>query len=360
MTSLGTKGKTTLLILMIAVGAILLGVGMFYYVSPANAGAESSAGPREAHVTIVYSEKYLIDLGGLEKLHPADIHKYGKTCQKLVEEKLISAGAVIEPPPIEREDILRVHSETFLDSLKNPKTVARYLEAAPAALFSSDYLDTNVLLPLRYECGGTLLAARLALKHGIGINLGGGFHHGMPDHGEGFCIYNDIPIAVRVLQAEQLVKRVLIIDLDVHQGNGTAVCLQGDDTVFTFSMHQDDIYPNPKEESDLDIELAAGTGDKEYLDILQRHLGDLFTKANPELVIYQAGCDTMAGDMLAGLEMTEEGIARRDMMVVDAAVAHGAGVAMLLGGGYSKDAWHAQYVSIRGIITKYGLATTSK
>ena len=215
-------------------------------------------------------------------------------------------------------------------------------------------LDLGVLAAFRHVAGGTLLAARQALRYGIGVNIGGGYHHATPDAGEGFCIYADMPIAIRTLQAEGKIRRALVIDLDVHQGNGTAICLADDDQTFTFSMHQGNIYPIPKAKSDLDVELDAGTGDDAYLRILTSHLDALLEKARPDIVFLQAGCDTLAGDPLASLEMTEEGIVERDAMVIDACVRRKVPVVMTLGGGYSSEAWKAQFHSIRRIIKKYG------
>ena len=170
----------------------------------------------------------------------------------------------------------------------------------------------------------------------------------------GFCIFADMPIAIRVLQAEGKIKHALVIDLDVHQGNGTAVCLADDNTTFTFSMHQGNIYPRPKEKSDLDVELASGTDDKTFLAILAKHLDKIIKVAKPDIVFLQAGCDTLDGDPLASLKMSAKGISKRDMMVIDACVKHKIPVIMTLGGGYSPTAWQVQFKSIRDIINKYG------
>ncbi|MCK4913909.1 MAG: hypothetical protein KAS69_04860 [Planctomycetes bacterium] len=308
------------------------------------------------HVAVVYSKNYQISFIGLENLHPFDIHKYAKIHKQLVKDNLFKARDVHKPKPITKEDILLVHSQEFLDSLKRSQTVAKYLEAPMVKFFPSGIVDHCALRPFRYASGGTLLAARKALESGIAINIGGGYHHAKPDNGEGFCIYADMPIAIRKLQNEGRISSVLIIDLDVHQGNGTVVCLANDDSTFTFSMHQGDIYPIPKEQSDLDIELDSGIGDRKYLRILLKHLPKLFELAKPNIVFYQAGCDTLADDPLASLNMTEQGIVNRDAKVVEACVLRGIPVVMTTGGGYSKNAWHAQYSSIRNIIEIYGLA----
>jgi histone deacetylase 11 len=355
---------------VLLIGAVAALAAVAVYLSPGGGapeetGAEQPAPEQPApdrakavQVALVYSGKYLIDLGGLEQAHPFDIRKYDRIYRQLVAEGVVDAGCVHQPGPISEEDILRVHTDRFLESLADSRAVAAYLEAPEVGLVPAPLVEQGILSPFRHATGGTLLAARKALDHGIGINLGGGYHHAKPSAGEGFCIYADMPIAIRVLQAEGRIRTALVIDLDVHQGNGTAVCLAGDESTFTFSVHQGNIYPVPKERSDLDVELQAGMGDDAYLELLAAQLPKVFQAAGkPDIVFYQAGCDTLAGDPLASLQMSEEGIVERDRMVIDACVRRGVPVVMALGGGYSPDAWHAQYASIRGIVEEYGLAT---
>ena len=311
-------------------------------------------------VAIVYSKHYQINVGGLEKLHSFDIHKYAKIYLALNTNGLLRPEDVFVPEAVTKEQILLVHTPEFLESLKDSKTVARYLEAPIIAAAPAGLVDAAVLNAFRYATGGTILAGRLALKHGIAINLAGGYHHAKPDAGEGFNIYADMAIAIRALQKEGLIKRALIVDLDVHQGNGSALIFAGDNGVFTFSMHEGDIYPIPKEKSDLDVELDAGTGDREYLRLLAKHLPKVIAAARPDIVFLQAGCDTLAGDPLARLKMSAEGIVRRDAMVIDRCVSEGIPVVMCLGGGYSEQAWLVQYDSIRRTIKKYGLTGRSR
>ena len=306
-------------------------------------------------VAIVYSKHYQINVGGLEKLHSFDIRKYAKIYLKLNTEGLLGPEDVFVPEAVTREQILRVHTSQFLANLKDSEKVAQYLEAPIVAGVPAGVVDAAILNAFRYSSGGSVLAGRLALKHGIAVNLGGGYHHATPDAGGGFCVYADMVIAIRTLQAEGLIKRAAVVDLDVHQGNGTAVCFAGDDSVFTFSIHEDDIYPIPKAKSDLDVELPAGTTDQQYLAALAKHLPDVLDRARPDIVFLQAGCDTLAGDPLARMAMTADGIVRRDAEVIDACVARGIPVVMVLGGGYSARAWEAQYLSVRRTIEKYGL-----
>ena len=306
-------------------------------------------------VAIVYSKHYQMSMGGLERLHSFDIRKYARIYLKLNTAGLLRPEDVFVPEAVTEAEILLVHTRKFLMSLKDSPTVARYLEAPVVAPVPNALVDAAILNAFRYSTGGTILAGRLALKHGIAINIGGGYHHAKPDAGEGFCIYADMPIAIRVLQKDRLIRRAMVIDLDVHQGNGTAVCFAGDDSVFTFSMHQGDIYPIPKESSDLDIELQSGTDDRKFLKILRKGLGDAIDRARPDIVFLQAGCDTLKGDPLASLAMSLEGIVQRDAMVIDECVQRNLPVAMVLGGGYSKQAWEVQYASIERTLKKYGI-----
>ncbi|MEZ5304651.1 MAG: histone deacetylase [Verrucomicrobiales bacterium] len=314
-------------------------------------GFRAPAAPADPRApAVVYSPGYRIRLLGLERLHPFDIRKYDRIYRALEEDGSLDSAAVIEPEPLPDSDILRVQNEAFLESLHHPRTVAAYLEAPAAALVPAPLLERGMIKPFRLASGGTLLAGREALRRGLAINLGGGYHHAKPDRGEGFCLFADIPIAIQRLRADGLIRRAAVIDLDVHQGNGTALCLAGDAEAFTFSMHQGDIYPIPKEHGDLDVELAAGTGDAEFLATLDQHLNPALDRARPDIVFYVAGCDTLAGDPLASLTMTAGGIVARDRRVIGACRLRGIPVVVTLGGGYSEHAWEAQFQSIRAIL----------
>jgi acetoin utilization deacetylase AcuC-like enzyme len=185
--------------------------------------------------------------------------------------------------------------------------------------------------------GGTILTAKLALQHGIACNTAGGTHHAFPSYGSGFCIFNDIAIACRVLQKLELAKKILIVDLDVHQGDGTAFIFQNDPSVFTFSMHCQINFPSHKQISDLDIALPEGLDDDGYLQILAQQLPDLLSQVKPDLVIYDAGVDPHVGDRLGKLALTDTGIYRREMLVLSTCVAAGYPVAAVIGGGYAND-----------------------
>ena len=187
----------------------------------------------------------------------------------------------------------------------------------------------------RLAAGGTALAARLALETGVGFNLGGGFHHGFPDHGEGFCAINDIAVAVRRLQRDGAIRRAMVVDCDVHHGNGTAAIFAGDPSVFTLSIHQFNNYPSAKPPSSLDIHLADGVGDSEYIHRLRNGYHAAIDMFQPELVIYAAGADPYFEDQLGGLSLTFDGLKERDHMVIWTALQHGIPVAIVLAGGYA-------------------------
>jgi len=323
---------------------------------PATSEAVDQDTPEEARptATLVYSPKYLINLGGMEKMHPFDIRKYEKIYDALIDDGIIDANDFRVPKELTTEDLRLIHTEDYLERLKSRNNIAKYLEADLLRLYPGS-LDKAVLRPFRRASGGTLLAAREALNSGIGINLGGGYHHAKPDIGEGFCVYADVPIAIRKLQQEGLVKKALVIDVDVHQGNGTAECLADDDSTYTFSMHQGNIYPIPKSTSDRDVELKAGDGDEQFLTVLNEHLAEIIKLADADICFIVGGCDPLDGDPLAGLTMTPQGIAQRDALIVKRCVENKLPVVLTLSGGYSKDAWKSQYLSIKGLIKTWGV-----
>jgi acetoin utilization deacetylase AcuC-like enzyme len=189
----------------------------------------------------------------------------------------------------------------------------------------------------RRSAGATLAACRAALADGVAVNLAGGTHHAFPDHGEGFCIFNDAAVAVRTLQAEQVVRRVLIVDCDVHQGNGTAAIFAGDDQVFTLDVFAEKNYPFRKQSPDLAVPLPDGTGDPPYLDLLAAALPRTIAASRPDLAVYVSGADPHAGDRLGRLALSKEGLERRDRLVLDALHQQGVPVAVTMAGGYGQD-----------------------
>lgn len=210
----------------------------------------------------------------------------------------------------------------------------------------------------RRSAGATVCACRAALQEGVAVNLAGGTHHAYADRGEGFCVFNDAAIAARLMQAERRVQQVAIVDLDVHQGNGTAAILARDDSVFTLSLHGEHNYPFRKECSDLDVGLPDGTTDQAYLEALGTALDAMFSRFSPQLIIYLAGADPHEGDRLGRLRLSMSGMAARDRMVLERAGARGLPVALAMAGGYGKNIQDTVDVHLQtvGIATEYARA----
>jgi acetoin utilization deacetylase AcuC-like enzyme len=277
---------------------------------------------REA--AVVHSPGYHCDIG----VHVFPMGKFGQLRRRLVTEGYVADAVILEPAPSSREDLARVHGAEYLDDLEGLRWTRRTKS-------SELPLTAEIVRAYRLAAGGTTLAAREALARGFGVNLGGGFHHAHADHAEGFCYLNDIAVAIRALQHDGGVRRVAVVDCDVHQGNGTASLFRGDDTVFTFSIHQEHNYPSPKEPGDLDVGLEDGTGDDEYLAELERALEHVWG-SEPGLVVYQAGADTYREDQLGGLGLTMAGLEARDRMVLEGCARRGVPAAVTLGGGYAR------------------------
>ena len=206
----------------------------------------------------------------------------------------------------------------------------------------------------RRSAGATIAACRAAFDNGVAANLAGGTHHAYADRGEGFCVFNDSAVAARLMQAERKARRVAIVDLDVHQGNGTASILSRDDSVFTLSLHAENNFPFSKECSDLDVPLADGTDDAAYLDALQDAMSLMFSRFSPDLIIYLAGADPHEGDRLGRLKLSMNGLAARDKTVLDHARVRGIPVALTMAGGYGKNIQDTVDVHIQTI----GIAST--
>lgn len=279
---------------------------------------------------VVYSPRSWADIGP----HVFPMEKYEGVHRRLREEDGLAEALV--PAPAVDEDLLRVHSRAYLADLAGgrhtPRTVASEL---PLSAEIADFF--------RLACSGTTLAARTALERGWAAHLGGGFHHAFREKAEGFCYLNDLAVAARAVQADGSAGRVTVIDLDVHQGNGTAAIFRGDSSVYTFSLHQEDNYP-VKERSDRDIGLVSfdpsrrGTAwvdDGLYLETLDGPLAEALAESRPDLVLYQAGADPYERDQLGGFRLTLDGLRRRDESVYRACRERGVPVAITLGGGYA-------------------------
>lgn len=275
---------------------------------------------------LIYHEQYDLNLGA---------HVFPSKKYKLVRDQLLADGFAttedfLAPEPASDEDVLRVHTADYVRKLKMG-TLSADEEAKLEVRYSKELIHAVWL-----AAGGSILAAQRALADGWSANIGGGFHHACPDHGEGFCVIHDVAIAIRRMQADGAIERAMVVDTDVHQGNGTAEIFRNDANVFTLSIHQEHNYPHPKPPSTMDINLPDGTGDDDYLAILERHLHYAFNEFAPQLLFYIAGADPYREDQLGGLALSMEGLARRDAIVFDYARRHGAPAAIVLAGGYAR------------------------
>ena len=255
--------------------------------------------------------------------------KHSLLKERLLAEGVLAAGDLMEPEMIDIDTALLVHRREYLDQLQSAGLSAAELRRL--GLPWSEALWRRS----RLASGGTLLAARSALGDGLAGNLAGGAHHAFPDHGEGFCILNDVAIAIAKLRVEGSISRAAVIDLDVHQGNGTAAIFAGVPEVFTFSMHGERNYPSAKMRSTLDVALPDGTEDAGYLDLLARHLPSLLERSGADVAFYLAGVDVAAGDRYGKLALTEEGIRRRDRLVIREVRARAMPLVIVLAGGYA-------------------------
>jgi histone deacetylase 11 len=303
--------------------------------------------------SVIFTDNFVLTIDGIKEQFVFDITKYKRIHDRIIEEGLLAAHEFLVPQKVERETLLLIHTQNYLDSLRNPQVVAEILEFEPVKYLPPDFIWQYLIPIFEWATGGTILACHKALENGMGINLAGGYHHAYPDRGSGFCLLADVAIAIRSLQKQALISKVLIIDCDVHQGDGNAKIFEGDPSVFTFSIHEEDNFPIPKAASDLDIGLPSGTGDEEYLSILYQHIPVLVKDFQPELVIYLAGTDVYWEDNLGGLSLSADGIRRRDNFVVDIAINAGIPLTMVLAGGYSHKSWELHYSSIKDILLHY-------
>ncbi len=275
----------------------------------------------------VYSDSYwMVELGN---------HVFPAVKYRMVYEKLLLKGAkkenFLEPEPAEEHDLLLVHTPKYLKKLKSGKL-------SQAEILTMELPYTPELLEFaRLMVGGTIKAAETALVDGLTVHIGGGFHHAFQDHGEGFCVLNDVAVALRKMLSERLIQRGMVVDCDVHQGNGTAKIFSEDESVFTFSIHQMDIYPAHKEEGSMDVGLWSGDRDQKYLSAVGFRLPQLYRDFKPDLLFYLAGADPFEKDQLGGLQLTFEGLRKRDRIVIEEALVHRIPTVVLFAGGYAYD-----------------------
>ena len=278
------------------------------------------------NLKLVYSDQYDMNLGN----HVFPSLKYHLIREKLLRDQIAIPQDFVEPPAASDDDVALVHHREYIRKLQAGKL--SYLEILRLEIPYSPELVRAVWL----SAGGSILAGRLALENGVGVNLGGGFHHAHPAHGEGFCVLNDFSIAIRRLQKDKLIERAMTVDCDVHQGNGTATIFAGDPSVFTLSIHQENNYPYPKPASTLDINMRDGAEDEEYLRELEKGLDQALGEFQPDLISYVAGADPYQDDQLGGLRLSLPGLERRDRLVFEKARAKKIPVTVTLAGGYAR------------------------
>lgn len=278
-------------------------------------------------VPIVYHPDYVAPLPAE---HRFPMQKFSKLMELLVADGLAAHNNTYQPTPASRETLKLAHTAEYVTAV-----CERTLDERRMRRIGFPLTDALVRRS-RAAVGGTVLTAYLALERGIACNTAGGSHHAFSDHGSGFCVFNDVAVAARLLVRSERVRRVLIIDLDVHQGDGSAEILSGVDKVFTFSMHCGANFPLQKQRSDRDIELSVGLGDEEYLYTLKEQLDELLSGVAPDLVFYNAGVDTHRQDRLGRLALTDEGLAAREKMVIRRCSEAGIPLATVVGGGYAR------------------------
>lgn len=299
---------------------------------------------------LVYDPRYNSDLSVLGIKVPFALDRG----QRVLDELAAKNGTPVKhcrPKPLTKSDLLLVHSEKYLQSLKLPATwqATFGLVKAPADNDETRKAIRKLLSEIRLKAGGTLLAARAALESGLAANLGAGYHHAFADHGEGYCSINDIAIAIRKLRAEGLCRKVMIVDVDLHQGNGNAAIFRDDPDVFTFDIHSQEAYPLKKEKSSLDVPVKHEERHL-YQEKLEAGLNQALASFTPDLVFFIQGSDPYLKDTAVGfylLRLTLEQLKKRDRFVIDTCVNRGIPVALVFAGGYGTDVWRVHYKAVQ-------------
>ena len=275
-----------------------------------------------------YSDHFVLPL---PEGHKFPMAKYARLRKRILSEGIVEPADLHEAPAASWVELRLVHDAAYVDAVANG-TVAKDRQRRIGFPWSPGMVERS-----RRSVGATIAAANAALDEGVAANLAGGTHHSFADRGEGFCVFNDVAVATRVLQRDHQARRVAIVDLDVHQGNGTAAIFRDDPSVFTFSVHGDKNFPFKKETSSLDVALPDGTSDAEYLAALDTHLTAVLNQHQPDFVFYLAGADPYEGDRLGRLKLTIDGLERRDALVFERCGARRLPVAVSMAGGYATD-----------------------
>jgi acetoin utilization deacetylase AcuC-like enzyme len=295
---------------------------------------------------VVYHERYDLNLGA----HVFPSQKFRLIQQKLLQDGIVDAADFLRPAQASDLDILRVHTKGWVGKLK-----AGTLTLSEAMKLEVPY-SVELVDAFWLAAGGTILAAQSALQDGFGCNIGGGFHHAHPNHGEGFCAIHDVAVAIRRLLADGAIRKAMVVDTDVHHGNGTAAIFANDDSVFTLSIHQLNNYPAYKPRSSVDIDLADGVGDDEYLLKLLPAMKAGIEAFQPEILFYVGGADPYREDQLGGLKLSMEGLAARDAGVFEEARKRGIAVVTVLAGGYAQRVQDTVQIHVNTILAAREMA----
>ena len=302
---------------------------------------------RSSPCSIIYRSEYLTTLHSRNSYNSFDPLRFKKIRNQLVSDHLIRRRDILQAEPVSTEDILRFHTKEYLESLRNPMVVGKILN-----LDYVDPWDNYVLEHFRFVVGGTLLATKHALEENKTVfNLGGGYHHAHPDSGEGFCLLNDVAITIEKYASQNRIERVLVVDLDYHQGNGILMFYRNNPNIFTFSVHAEN-WDNVEKENNIDIELPSGTGDEEYLKVVRNDIPRILLNFNPDLAIYLAGSDPYKEDALGDFNISEEGMLERDIFVYSQVRSKDIPLVVLAAGGYGLESWKIYYNFIKWVIRK--------
>jgi len=313
---------------------------------------------------LIYRPEHNITAYGLEKLHSFDSAKYAKIWKELEQKGYLKRDQCLKTRKVTKEMLKEAHSLKYLKSLKKSVNVAKICEFAPIAAIPRVLVKQKLLTPMLYHVGGTIVAAEAALVYGWAINLGGGMHHASSTRGGGWCVYSDIPMALNRLFKEGKISQAMIIDLDVHQGNGFErdqldgkIC-KNREAVFIVDAFNEQTYPRDhlaKRAINISVPLPRGTTDEVYLPAVKEALEEAFGAFQPDLVMYNAGTDILDGDPLGGFHVSSGGVTKRDEMVFEACISRGIPIAMVTSGGYSKNSADVIASSIMNLFDKLQL-----
>ena len=295
---------------------------------------------------LVSHERYDLNLGA----HVFPSQKFRLIYDVLLREGIAIKADFLRPEPASDEDILRVHTADWVRKLKTGTLTASDVMKLEVP-YSPELVEAVWL-----AAGGSILAGQSALRDGFGLNLGGGFHHAYPGHGEGFCAIHDVAVAIRRLQSDGAVKRAMVVDTDVHQGNGTAAIFCNDESVFTLSIHQENNYPAHKPPSNIDLNMPDRADDDEYLDALIPSVQKALDEFQPEILFYVGGADPYCEDQLGGLSLTKKGLLERDRKVFEEARRRKIPVTTVLAGGYARQVEDTVRIHVNTILAALDVA----